>query len=203
MVSDKQQKKQKQSNRSDEGQSTLTRIAKIPIVEFSVYLGLSVYSKIKSSSELLNNLFNQTEPVVLNTIETLKPLANKFQKQIDYADSLGNNVLDKIEATVPVVITYQPKNTYANFSNRLSAWKRYLTERWTLVRNFNLDKIVSGGLKSVDSLVDEYLPGGEDEVVDESNRDAEISLINQSLGLFGKLRKRTLKRVQNVQRLVF
>ena len=78
-----------------------------------------------------------------------------------------------------------------------------MTDRLNVVRNFNLNKTVSGGLKSVDNLVDEYLPGTADEANDERNSDTEDSLTGQALGIFGKLRKRSVKRVQNIQRLVF
>jgi len=168
MASDKQKKQQKQ-NRTEEHQSTLTRLAKIPVVEFSIYLSLSTYSKVKSSSDLLNNVLNRVEKLGFVTLDSLRPLAGKFEKQIDYVDSMGNSLLDKVETTVPSVTSFQPKTVYANAANRVLSWKRYIVDQVNKVRNFNLNKTVSGGLKSVDNLVDEYLPGSEDEVVAVNN----------------------------------
>jgi hypothetical protein len=83
MASDKQKKQQKQ-NRTEEHQSTLTRLAKIPVVEFSIYLSLSTYSKVKSSSDLLNNVLNRVEKLGFVTLDSLRPLAGKFEKQSKY-----------------------------------------------------------------------------------------------------------------------
>lgn len=83
MASDKQKKQPKQ-NGTEERQSTLTRLAKIPVVEFSIYLSLSTYAKVKSSSDLLNNVLNRVEKLGLVTLDSLRPLAGKFEKQSNY-----------------------------------------------------------------------------------------------------------------------
>lgn len=115
---------------------------------------------------------------------------------------MGNLVLDKMETTVPFVFKFQPKNTYADYVNRLQSYRRYVTDKVNLVLNFNLRKTLSGGLKLVDNYVDEYLPGSEEENQENKVGD-ESTLVGQVWGIGGKLKKRTLKRVQNIQRLVF
>ena len=111
--------------------------------------------------------------------------------------------MDKAESTVPNVIKYNPKTTYANTMNRMNSWGVYTLDKVNVVRSFNLTKTVNGGLKSIDNLVDDYLPGAEDELTEEKDNDVlEDNVTGQLVSLVNKLRKRTFKRFQNVQRLL-
>jgi len=200
MANDKQQKKQQ--NNQEKGQSALARFSKIPMVEFSIFLVLSAYSKVKSSSELMNNLLNKVEQTTLYAFDGVKPYASKFERQISYADSLGNTALDKLESTVPSVTTFEPKNAYANTANRVLSWRRYLTEKLNVVRSFDVNQTVSSGLKTVENVIDEYIPGTEDDATEDRNNDVDDSVTGRVFSIVGKLRKRSLRRVQNIQRLV-
>jgi len=192
------------SKQNKEPKSTLVRLSEVPMIEFTVVLTLSAYSRIKSSSELLTNVLNKAEKLATSTFDGLKPIVNKFEKQINYVDQLGNSVLDKLESTVPSVTKFNPKTVYANSVNRLISVRSYAVDKLNFARSFNLNKTLNGGLKTIDNYVDEYLPGTEDEINQESNNHVnEETVSNQLWSTAGKLRRRGLKRVQNIQRLIF
>ena len=110
-------------------------------------------------------------------------------------------MLDKMETIVPSVIKFNPKNAYANTSNRLIRLKSSGSAKLNQIRSFNLAQTVNGGLKLVDGYVDEWLPGTEEE--NNENKQVEDSVTGQLYSTFGKLRRRSYRKVQNVQRLMF
>ena len=113
-------------------------------------------------------------------------------------------VLDKVETTVPGVIKFNPKTLLANQVNRLVGWRNYGGEKLNQVRSFNLAKTVNGGLKVLDGYLDEYLPGTEEEnSANEANNEAEQTVTGQLYTTFGKIRRRTFRKLRDVQRLMF
>ena len=110
-------------------------------------------------------------------------------------------LLDKVETTVPSIVKFNPRTAYANQVNRLIGWRNYGGEKLNQVRAFNLTKTVNGGLKVVDGYVDEWLPGTEKE--NSASNDAEQSVTGQLYTTFGKVRRRSLRKLQSVQRLMF
>lgn len=83
MATEKQNKKQqKQQQPKPAEESSLVRISKIPIVEFSIYLTLTAYSKVKSSSDLVANVLNRAEKIAFSTFSNVKPVViNKMGNQ--------------------------------------------------------------------------------------------------------------------------
>lgn len=102
---------------------------------------------------------------------------------------------------MPSVTKFNPKTTYANSVNRLISWKNSGSARLNQIRNFNIAQTVNGGLKVVDGYVDEWLPGTEEE--NNENKQVEDSVLGQLYSTGGKLRRRSFRKLQNVQRLIF
>jgi len=214
MADNKQQKKQKQQKSTEpktesmdgnnKNESSLSRISKIPMVELSIAFTLSIYNRVKSSNDLLNNVLTKGENLTFLTFEKLKPVANKFENQVNYVDSLLNTGLDKMQSTFPNVMEFRPRVVYANAHNKYISWRNYTADKVNYVRNFNLTKTTSGTIQTVEGYLDHYLPATEDESNDSKSYDD--SLTNQSLALVGKLRKRVTQRarqrMQNIQRII-
>lgn len=112
--------------------------------------------------------------------------------------------MDKLEATVPSVTTFRPRNAYANSVNRLISWRNYAQTKLSAVTSLsaNVSAPVVAVLKTLDSKLDEYYPGNEDEA--RAQRDAEVdeSVLGRLFVIGGKIKRRSLTRFQSIQRYV-
>lgn len=206
MAGDKQNKKQQQKQQQQQKpseESSLVRVAKIPLVEFSIYLSLSVYGKVKSSSDLVANVLNKVEKIALSTFNSAKPvLMDKLGNQVSYVDSVANQALDKLETTVPSIVTFSPKNAWAKSVNRMNSWRTAVQSKLSVVSNLNISGQIVALLKAIDSKLDEYYPGTEAEARAEKDAEVDESVLGRSFVIFNKIKRRSLNRLQSIQRFV-
>ena len=78
---------EKQNKQAKRAESTLARLSKIPLVEFTVVLTLGAYSRVKSSSELFTNILNRVEKIAAGVRDSLQPVVGKFEKPSKWSES--------------------------------------------------------------------------------------------------------------------
>lgn len=89
-MANKPQKKQQNQQPSNKSESSLVRFSKIPVVEFSIFVGLSVYQKVKNFGPLtvgplsLRLPLDRIEKLALSTFDGFKPVVSKFENQSKY-----------------------------------------------------------------------------------------------------------------------
>lgn len=72
---------EKQNKPAKRAETSLARLSKIPVIEFTVVLTLSAYHKVKSSSDLFTNVLNRAENIATTALDSLRPVVAKFEKQ--------------------------------------------------------------------------------------------------------------------------
>lgn len=161
----------------------LSRVASLPLINSAIGLATDGYSRIKSYNSLVSATLSRAEKSLLfvasNVVTTAQPVINKFEKPIQYADTIACQGLDKLEQRVPAIkkspeeLRDETKRLYEGSFVRIGEMKKYGNDKITSIKDYGLTKVgvvlestyVKAFLKSVDTAidltnnaVDHYLP---------------------------------------------
>ena len=150
------------------GENIITRVTGLPVVNSAIGQVANMYTKTKEYNGLLKYTFEVAEKSVGTVANTAKPVVNKFEKQINYANDLACSQMDKLEEAYPV-ITLTPGKIY---NNVVDGTKRVLdntkaagTQTIDSVANTRVGQVVCTSMDITLALselvVDHYLPPDE------------------------------------------
>lgn len=196
------------SNPSEELQvpASVSRVADIPVVKSALNVATSWYGWVKGYNPVVESGLNRAEQTVLMVAGSARPVIQKLEKPINYADSLVCQGLDKLEEKVPA-IKKSPEELKSAGWEKLEEVKGYGTSSVDTVKSYvtsQVDRVRSSSYaqavaKSVDTAmelteaaVDNYLPASADEPAEPANgpNNQEQSVLTRMSALSEKMRRR-------------
>lgn len=162
---------------------SVNRITNFPIVESGWNYAENMYNKIKSYNSLFYWTLDQAESSLHVAVEVASPAIVLFKGPISSIDKLVCKSLDIVEQTVPSInlppemIYWNTKQYVTDVSTKIArpVLKRadsvkqigntVLASKYTVFAAESLD----GALNVADKYVDKYLPGYDDQIVDEDD----------------------------------
>jgi len=162
---------------------SIHRMVDIPVVKSALGYASGFYSRVKGYNPTLESGLSRAEQTVLLVADSAKPVIQKLEKPINYADSLVCQGLDKLEEKVPSIKkspdelksagwgTYEAIKSYG--TDRLESLRSYVTTQATNASETQVAHVVIRSLDSAlelaDQAMDNYLPLGQDEQEGESD----------------------------------
>jgi len=191
----------------------ITRVAQLPLVHSAWGIATDGYSRIKSYNNLVKATLNKAERSILYVAESAKPVIQKLDKPLTFADSIACTGLDKLQQKVPAInkspeeLRGETKKWYDSGVNRMEDIKKMGTDRVKGIKDYGYNKVhdsitnvlntpyFQALLKSVDTAivltentVDHYLPPAPNEPRTEETKDQ--NLVSRMGHLSDKMRKR-------------
>jgi len=156
---------------------SINRVVGLPVVKSALGIATGIYTRVKEASPLVGSALTRGEHTVLLVAETAKPVVQKFEKPINYADSLLVQGLDKLEEKVPAIKkspeelknagwgTYVALKDYG--SSKIDGIKSFVTSQADKASATTVGQIVCRSLEKslemTEHALDNYLPPGEGE----------------------------------------
>jgi len=205
---------------------TFSRISSLPLVNSAIGLATDGYSRLKSYNTLISATLSRAEQSILFMASTAKPMIEKFEKPISFADSMACQGLDKLQEKVPAIkkspeeLKDETKKLFSGSVERIEGMRRYSTDALYGVKDYGFSKVngvldssyVRAFRKSIDtaidltnSAIDHYLPASANEPKVDQSKDQTIVVRMSSLS--DKMRHRmyeqlTTKLIPNVMQTV-
>jgi len=203
------------------------RFSSLPLIHSAIGLASDGYSRFKSYNGLISATLSKAEQSLLFMASTAKPVIQKFEKPISYADNIACQGLDKLQEKLPA-INKSPEEIRdgtkkliegieAPIVGRIEVVRKYSTDTLNDIKDYGVNK-VNGVLdssyirvfrKSIDTAielthnaVDHYLPATENEPKTDNNPEGQTLVVRMS-SLSDKIRRRvynqlTTKWIPNV-----
>ncbi|XP_070541742.1 perilipin-2-like isoform X2 [Ptychodera flava] len=202
-------------------ENIIIRVAGLPVVNTAIGQVSNMYTKTKEYNGLLKYTFEVAEKSVGTVASTAKPVVDKFEKQISYANDFACNQMDKLEEACPV-ISMPPEKIYSSvIDSGKRVWdgtKAVGSQTMETVANTRVGQAVCAGVNTSlalsEMVVDHCLPPDEKEQeekmepeatekADLEKEETSLSTVNRVISLSGKVRqrvyKRAMTRLQNAQ----
>jgi len=188
-----------------------TRFSSLPIVNSAIGLATDGYSRIKSYNGLVSATLSRAEQSILFMASTAKPVIQKFEKPITFADNIACQGLNKLEQKVPALkkspeeIKDETKKLFEEGVNRIGSVRKYSTDRLQEIKDYGFTKVngvfsspyLKAFLKSVDTAieltdnaVDHYLPATDNETKVDPEVERRQTLVIRMSHLSDKMRRR-------------
>lgn len=162
----------------------LSRFSSLPLVNSAIGLATDGYSRFKSYNKLLSATLSKAEQSILFMASTAKPIVQKLEKPISYADNIACQGLDKLEEKVPALkkstdeIRDETKKLFEGSVGRIEGVRKYSTDTLHVIKDYGFTKVngildspyIRVFVKSIDTAidlthnaVDHYLPAAPNE----------------------------------------
>lgn len=183
--------------------ASMSRVAGIPVVKSALNVATDWYGWVKGYNPVVESGLTRAEQTVLLVAGTARPVIQKLEKPINYADSLVCQGLDKLEQKVPS-IKKSPEELKSAGWEKLEEVKGYGTSSVDTVKTYvtsQVDRVRSSSyaqaiVRSVDTAmelteaaVDNYLPPAEDEPTEQVT-DPNAPVVTRMSNLSEKMRRR-------------
>jgi len=165
----------------------INRVLELPIVMSAWQLALERYDQIKHYSPLVESGLSKAEQTVQSAAEVAKPIVKKFERPLNYADSLACKGLDKFEELLPA-IKKSPEEIKTAGWEKYEEVKGYGNQKVESVKAYSVDQVnqalhsqyvlaamkyVDAAIDVTDQMVDRYLPPASEEDASEEQKPAE------------------------------
>jgi len=202
---------------SDVHVESINRMATIPVVKSALGIATGLYSRVKESNPIVGSGLSRAEQTVLLVADSAKPVIQKLEKPINYADSLVCHGLDKLEENLPIVkkspeeikasgwVTYESVKTYG--WSQVENVKNYVTSTAEKASSTSYGQVVirsvDSALQLTESALDNYLPPGEGEQTGQDDEDVQENgpvdqvtpsrLVRKASRVSDKMRRRLIR----------
>jgi len=156
---------------------TVKRVLELPLVMSAWQLALQRYDQIKHYSPLVEQGLSKAEQTVQSAAEMSKPIVKKFERPLNFADSLACKGLDKFEEYVPA-IKKSPEEIKSAGWEKVEQVKDYGNQKVDAVKQYSVEsvnqalasqyvlaamKYVDAAIDVTDQMVDRYLPANKED----------------------------------------
>jgi len=176
---------------------SISRLSSLPLVSSAINLAIDGYSRVKSYNRLISATLSGAEQSVIFMASTAKPMIEKLEKPLSFADSIACQGLDKLEEKVPAVkkspeeIKDETKKLFNESKDQIENMKKYGAGKLQGMKDYGLNKVqsfytpyfnvftnsIDTALELTNKAVDHYFPA----TADEPKPDAEVSKDGQTL----------------------
>jgi len=187
------------------------------MVEAALNYGSGLYSMVKGYNSFVGSSLDKAEATDYKVVDSAKPVIQKLERPINFADNILCQGLDIVESKVPSIKstpeelkqelgkTYEAVKSYAQIDSRVEAAKSYGSSKYESVKGSITDfaekssatpvgqtivRSMSSAIDLADKALDSVLPPAEDEKAQEGESNPEDGVVLKATKVSHKLKVR-------------
>jgi len=209
------------SNSSVLKMEALNKFSSIPLIKSAIGLASDRYSRFKAYNGLISATLSKAEQSLLFVVSTAKPVIDKFEKPISFADNIACQGLDKLQEKVPAIkkspeeIKDDTKKLFEGFETpivgRIQVVRKYSTDTFNEMKDYGYNKVngvmdspyirvfrnsIDTAIELTHNAVDHYFPAADNEPKDQNNTEGQTLVVRMS-NLSEKIRRRMYNQLTN------
>jgi len=198
---------------------SLERVSNLPMVGAVISYGSGLYSSVKGYNSFVGSSLDKAEATAHKVVDSAKPVIQKFERPINFADNILCQGLDLVESKVPSIKstpeelkielgkTYEAVKSYGSstFETQVESVKSYGSSKYEYVKESITEladkssstpvgqtvvRSMSTAMDLANKALDSILPPGEDEKEQSQESNLEDGVVVKVTKISNKLRNR-------------
>ncbi|XP_054159321.1 lipid storage droplets surface-binding protein 2-like [Oppia nitens] len=208
------------SNSSVLKMEALNKLSSLPLIKSAIGIASDGYSRFKAYNGLISATLSKAEQSLLFVATTAKPMIDKFEKPITFADNIACQGIDKLEEKLPAIkkspeeIKDDTKRIFSGIEspivNRIEGMRKYSTDTFNEMKDYSYNKVngvlhssyiqvfrnsIDTAIELTHNAVDHYFPPADNEPKVETIEDQTLGVRMSNLS--EKIRRRVYNQLTN------